>query len=94
MAIVRINEFKSAEGQAEALLEFLTSIKPYITNSEGCISCEILTQQDDKSTFVIIEKWESIESHVKSIADFPKDDMAKAIPLFGAAPIGRYFMDV
>lgn len=91
MAIVRINEFKSAQGKTEALHAFLISITPYITNSEGCISCEILTQQDDKSTFVIIEKWESIESHVKSIADFPKDDMAKAMPLLGAAPIGRYF---
>lgn len=93
MAIFRLNEFTSAEGQSNALHLFLTSLIPYISSSEGCISCEVLTQQDDASSFVVIEKWESIECHVKSIAEFPKEKMLAAMPLFGAQPVGRYFND-
>ena len=89
--VVRINEFTCAEGKSDELFNFLKSLIPYISNSEGCISCEVLQQQDDITQFVVIEKWMTVEFHTQSIANFPKDKMAAAAVLFSAPPKGRYF---
>ena len=91
MTITRINQFQSAEGKSQALKVFLTSITSYILGSEGCQSCEVLQQQSDDSCFVVIEKWDSIESHQTSIANFPKDEMQAAMSLFAAPPKGDYY---
>lgn len=91
MSIIRINEFQSAEGKSEELNEFLNSLLPYISSSEGCISCEVLRQKDAKNCFVVIERWESVESHMESIAKFPKEKMQSAISLFAGAPKGNYY---
>ena len=91
MSITRINEFKSTENKDEELFEFLKSLIPYISSSEGCLSCEVLQNLDDRSNFVVLEKWESIEHHKQSIENFPKEDMQSAMSLFGAPPKGGYF---
>lgn len=91
MSITRINEFEATENKADELYEFLKSLLPYILSSEGCISCEVLRNNEKQSNFVVIEKWESIDSHKKSIEKFPKDEMQAAMNLFGTPPEGRYF---
>ena len=91
MSITRINEFQAAEGKEEELFLFLKSLMPYISSSQGCLSCEVLRSEEDNNSFVVLEQWESIESHKKSIANFPKEKMLSAMPLFGAPPKGGYF---
>lgn len=91
MSITRVNEFQAAENQADALFSFLTSLMPYITSSEGCLSCELLVKEDDNSQFVVIEKWVSKEAHMQSIQNFPQEEMQAAMPLFGAPPKGAYY---
>lgn len=91
MNIIHISEFKAAEGKAEELFDFLKSLIPYISSSEGCNSVEIMRNKDNSDCFVSIEKWESVESHKKSINNFPKEEMQAAMNLFGAPPIGNYY---
>ncbi len=91
MPVVRINEFKSAEGKSQELFEFLQALIPYISGSQGCLACEVLKQQDDENSFVVIEKWETVENHTQSIAGFPREKMEAVVPLLGAPPQGRYF---
>jgi quinol monooxygenase YgiN len=91
MNITRINEFKATEDKEEKLFEFLNSLVPYISSCEDCLSCEVLRSHDDQSSFVVIEKWNSIESHKKSIENFPKEEMQAAMDLFGASPKGTYY---
>ena len=91
MSITRINEFQAAEGRAEELYSFLKSLVPYISSSAGCGGCEVLRRKDRKDDFVVIERWDSVESHRKSIDHFPKDEMLAATPLFGAPPKGNYY---
>ncbi len=91
MNITRVNQFQSAQKKEEELFKFLKSLIPYITSSEGCISCEILRSNESKDQFLVIEKWQSIEAHKKSIELFPKEEMQAAINLFGAAPNGSYY---
>ncbi len=91
MSITRINEFQAADGKSEELFDFLKSLIPYISASEGCISCEVLRNNDNKECFTVIEKWDSIEFHKRSIENFPKEEMQAAMNLFGAPPKGSYY---
>lgn len=91
MSITRINEFQAVQGKEEQLHQFLLSLIPYITSSQGCESCEVLRHQEQLDTFVIIEKWQSVDSHKASIANYPKEDMEAAMHLFGGAPKGGYY---
>ena len=91
MSITHITEFEAAANQEDALYAFLQSLIPYISSSQGCLSCEILKNTDDASRFVAIEKWVSAESHRNSVEGYPKDDMQAAMSLFGAPPKGGYY---
>ncbi|MEW6992007.1 putative quinol monooxygenase [Colwelliaceae bacterium 6441] len=91
MSIVRINEFTSAAGKSSELFEFLTSLSDHITQSEGCLSYEVLKAIDNENGFIVIEKWQSQDYHQQSIANFPKDDMQAAMSLFAAPPKGTYY---
>jgi heme oxygenase (mycobilin-producing) len=93
MSITRINEFQAAAGESENLFIFLKSLIPYISGSEGCISCEVLRNASASDSFVVIEKWDSIESHQKSVALVPKEKFQEAMKLFGAPPKGNYYHD-
>jgi len=55
MSITRINEFKAAEDKPEALFVFLKSLIPYISSCDGCLSCEVLQNNEDQSSFVVVE---------------------------------------
>jgi quinol monooxygenase YgiN len=91
MGITRINEFQSAPNKEEELYVFLKSLIPYIASSEGSISCEVLRHNENTNTFLVIEKWQSIESHKKSVGEFPKEQMQAAMSLFGCPPKGGYY---
>jgi quinol monooxygenase YgiN len=91
MSITRINKFEAAPNKAEELDGFLKSILPYISSCEGSLSCEILRDVENKNKFAVIEKWENIESHKKSVEAFPQETMMSAMVLFAAMPEGSYY---
>jgi heme oxygenase (mycobilin-producing) len=91
MSLTRINEFHAAPGKAEELFRFLQSLIPFISASVGCNGCEVLRNCDQLDAFVVIERWDSKAAHQASLANFPKEDMQTAMPLFGAPPKGHYF---
>ena len=93
MSITRINEFQAGEGKADELFVFLKSLIPYISSSNGCVSCEVLRGIDARDTFVVIEKWQSREAHKASVESFPKEEMQAAMSLFGAPPKGAFYQD-
>lgn len=90
MEVTRINEFQASEGNSAELHGFLKSLMPYINSSQGCISCEVLQNIEDTTIFFVIEKWDSIEDHKKSIEGFPAEDMQSAMSLFASPPKGSY----
>ncbi|TDF42241.1 antibiotic biosynthesis monooxygenase [Alteromonadaceae bacterium M269] len=91
MSLTRINEFEAAEGKADELFDFLKSLVPYISSSSGCLLIEVLRSQDNQSKFAVIEKWESEEAHQQCLANYPKEDMQAAMPLFGGPPKGGFY---
>jgi quinol monooxygenase YgiN len=91
MSIVRINEFQAADGKADDLYQFLTSLMAYISASSGCESCEVLRSDEDDARFVVIEKWDAKSSHKHSLDAYPKEKMMAAMSLIGAPPKGGFY---
>ncbi|MBL4908043.1 MAG: antibiotic biosynthesis monooxygenase [Sneathiella sp.] len=93
MNTTRINEFQAAENRGEDLYKFLKSLVPYISSSNGCISCELLRNSDTPGHYVIIEKWDSVQDHKNSVETFPKEEMQKGMTLIANPPRGGYFSE-
>lgn len=94
MSIVRMGEMQAAAGKSAELRAFLLSIVPIITGSGGCVSCQLLHNQDAPAKFVMIEVWDSAESHRVSVKNIPPEKLAAIRPLLGAAPSGGYYTEV
>ena len=91
MRIARIGEFQTHVCMEEEMKEFLVSIMPLITGSEGCESCQLFQSQEDATTFLMVEVWDSVEAHQASVKHIPPEKLAEIRPLLASTPNGRYF---
>lgn len=91
MSISRIGETQSKPQTTEELRDFLKSIMPIIKSSQGCESVTLYQSHDDPTKFMMIEVWDSIESHQASVKNIPPEMLAEIRPLLAAAPTGSYY---
>lgn len=91
MSIARIGEVQANVGLTEELREFLISIIPGITASEGCESVHLYQSQEDPSKFVMIEVWANVEAHQASVKNIPPEKLDEIRPLLATSPSGSYF---
>jgi heme oxygenase (mycobilin-producing) len=91
MSIARIGHFTGRPGQIDELKDFLISIIPMITSSEGRQSVQLYQSQENPTSFTMIEVWESVESHQASVRNIPPEKLAEIRPLLGSAPGGSYY---
>jgi quinol monooxygenase YgiN len=94
MSVARIGEVQSREGLTSELKEFLISIMPGIKSSEGCESVHLYQSQDDPSKFVMIEVWDSVESHQASVKNIPAEKLGEIRPMLASSPSGSYFKQI
>ncbi|HSL43649.1 MAG TPA: antibiotic biosynthesis monooxygenase family protein [Anaerolineales bacterium] len=91
MSISRIGEVRAKEGLTAELRDFLLSVLPMIKSSKGCESVQLYQSQDDPSRFIIIEIWDSVESHQASVKNIPAEKLGEIRPLLADSPSGSYF---
>ena len=91
MSIYRIGEVSAKEESIEALREFLLSIMPGIQASKGCESVQLYQSEDEPYRFLMIEVWDSTESHQASVKNIPPEKLGEIRPLLAASPSGSYF---
>jgi quinol monooxygenase YgiN len=91
MAIIRINHFEAKAAAEEKLNAFLQSVISVITACPGCVSCRLLRSTENPACLVIIEEWDSIESHQRAAQSIPPDKLAEASVLFAKPPSGMYY---
>ena len=91
MSVTRINDFRAKEGKADALRALLTQVIPSIASSRGCVSCKLLQSQDNPGRLVVLEVWDSVESHKAAVKDIPPDAFATVMELLDGRPSGEYF---
>ena len=62
MSIVRVNEFTAAAKRQLNFILFTNTYALYIA-AKGCLSCELVKHHEHGEQFMIIERWDCIESH-------------------------------
>jgi quinol monooxygenase YgiN len=91
MSVIRIGETQSKPELTEILRDFLVSIMPTIKSSQGCEAVQLYQSQDDPSKFVMLEVWDSIESHRASVRNIPPEKLGEIRPLLAGSPSGSYY---
>jgi quinol monooxygenase YgiN len=91
MSVSRIGEVQAREGSVDELKEFLLSIMPGIKSSEGCDAVQLYQSQEDPSRFMMIEVWDSVESHQASVKNIPPEKLGEIQPLLASSPRGSYY---
>ena len=91
MSISRIGEMQARPELVEDLREFLLSIRPLIKSAAGCESVQLYQSQDDPSKFMMIEVWDSIESHQASVRNISTEKLGEIRQYLASSPSGSYF---
>jgi quinol monooxygenase YgiN len=91
MSISRIGEVQAKEGLINELREFLISIMPGIRASEGCEGIHLYQSENDPTKFMMIEVWDSAESHRASVNNIPPEKLGEIQPLLATSPSGNYY---
>ena len=91
MSVARIGEVQAKEGLIDELREFLISIMPGIQSSKGCESVQLYQNQEDPSKFIMLEVWDSVESHQASVKNIPAEKLSEIRPLLATSPSGSYY---
>lgn len=91
MSITRINHFEAKAGAEQALYEFLQQVIAVIKDCDGCIDCTLLRSIDSPSSLVIVEQWDSIESHQKAASAIPPDKLQEVFALIAKPASGTYY---
>lgn len=93
MAITRINHFEAKVGSEQALYEFLQSVISVVKECSGCFGCQLLRSIENPSSLVIVEQWDSVESHKQAANAIPPEKLKDAFALFAKPPAGVYYAD-
>ena len=93
MSVTRINDFRAKEGKTDALRALLRQAIPTIASSRGCLSCKLLQSQDNLAKFVVLEVWDSIESHKAAVKGIPPEMFMTVMELLDGRPSGEYFKE-
>ena len=91
MTVARIGEMQAKKSLSTELRVFLISIMPGIRSSEGCESVQLYQNADDPTRFMMIEVWDSVESHQASVKNIPPEKLGEIRPLLATSPSGSYF---
>jgi quinol monooxygenase YgiN len=75
----------------ERLYAFLGAVVSAVKSCPGCISCRLLRSTEDPGQFIIIEEWESIESHQQAASAIPPERLQEAIAMLGKPAHGMYY---
>lgn len=61
--IVVVETIKAVEGKREELKEALLSIVPLSRKAPGCLQYDLLEPVDPSDEFLVLMRWEDLESH-------------------------------
>jgi quinol monooxygenase YgiN len=62
-----------------------------IKSSGECESVQLYQSRDNPSKFIMIEVWDSVESHQASVRNIPPEKLGTIVPMLATAPRGSYY---
>ena len=92
MAVTVLLEAQTQDGQADGLLDFLKQILPDTRNYEGYIDINVIQDQDNPNTIILVEKWET-KSHYEKYLQWRTEngDIDKLGSFMTGPPSIRFF---
>ena len=63
MSITSVTRFHASAGQEKTLLELQSEGRRRMVSADGCESFDILRDENDRRSFVFVQRWESREAH-------------------------------
>ena len=94
MPITRVNHFTAKPDSSELLAEFLSDVITVVSAAQGCLSCQLLRNQIHSQQFVILETWDSVDSHQKAAGMIPKERIMSVMAFLAEPPHGEYLSAV
>lgn len=91
-SIIRMGELRAREGKEAALHAFIARvIVPALQTADGCRSCHVWVSDGYPGRFLIIEEWDSVESHRASAQAIDPSDIRAIMELLDDSPAGHYY---
>ena len=94
MSVTRVNEFFAKPHELENLRQILSSIRSEICAAKGCREFRILECDTEPNRFVILETWDSIESHEAAVQKISMETIERAKAMLASTPDGNYYSEV
>ncbi len=83
-------------GQEDAFASAYAQARPWLADTEGCITVRMTRGVESPSRFVLLVEWDSIEAHEKNFRATDRFDQWRGIigPFFAKPPVVEHFLDV
>lgn len=88
MSVDVVVTFQALPGHAVELRDLLAKGRDLSRAAEGCESFELYQREDDESKFMFLERWSSIESHHRNMANtiVARGHLARILPVVVGPP--------
>lgn len=90
MSVLRHYVMIAAEGQESAMAQALTDLAAKVRPLAGCQGVELLQDARERTCYVFIERWASIDAHKEGARYLGKEALAPVMAVIARPPEGRY----
>jgi len=91
MSIARVYYMHAKEGRTAELESGLRNLVEKVSRIAGSHGAELLRDTGNERQFMLIERWEDLEAHKASKAEFAKIDMGSIMESLEGPPAATYF---
>ncbi len=83
-------------GQEDAFASAYAQARPWLADTEGCITVRMTRGVESPSRFVLLVEWDTVEAHLDNFRATDRFTQWRELigPYFAAPPVVEHFADV
>lgn len=93
MSVIRIDEFRAAEGRHDELRRALADILTFVSGTDGCESVQIFQSESEPERIVVVERWREHEAHQKAMSSIRPAALHRVMSFLSEMPGGAYYTE-
>lgn len=90
MTVGRIYRMIAGAGKEQELADELVRLRPLVRALPGSQGVEVYRDRDDRSRFLLVEKWESVAYHEQALASLPPEALGALMQKLAGPPEAAY----